>query len=273
MHTLHSIMSRRRNNNPTILKKVRWEKAQPWFTTACAHRILLIVSSWESRQNESRRGKLIPDAHKYEKDLRRRWQGLQFSNRSLPIRGAPKTLAQTLMSLQSVFYLHHGCHPTRDESFSSDSWVFHSCRPASLWDAAIIYLLRRKGGKRGIGKRIASPPTIRLKSESGYTAFGHSDSIQASKSQVACALGISAPPQHCCIPTSFSWLRVWGGEIVVWAFHIMWDQQITMYYPENHVLTISAPQFQHWCQPNPPANLHLLTLIAQLAHDLSIPPD
>lgn len=121
----------------------------------------------------------------YNGDLRSRWQGSQFSNRSLPICGAPKTLAKTLMSLQKCPLLAWWLPPQpKEESFSSYAWVSYRCRSASLLDAAITYRFTPKRGKERDQEGIASPPTIRLKSKSGYTAFGHSDSIQANKSQM-----------------------------------------------------------------------------------------
>lgn len=84
----------------------------------------------------------------YNGDLRSRWQGSQFSNRSLPICGAPKTLAKTLMSLQKCPLLAWWLPPQpKEESFSSYAWVSYRCRSASLLDAAITYRFTPKRGK------------------------------------------------------------------------------------------------------------------------------
>lgn len=187
MHTCTLSYPGRRNNNSTILKNVRWRETTilVCHRSRTEHLWSFRAESWELRQHESRCGNLIPDPHKYKRDLRRRWQGLQFSNRSLPIRGAPETLVKTLMSLQSVFYLHHGCHPTKGRKFFLGQFEFPIVADPLRYEMQPSpTVLRRKGGKRGIREADCIPADYPSQVRSGYTAFGHSDSIQANKSQV-----------------------------------------------------------------------------------------
>lgn len=190
-------------------------EAQPWFAPQVAHRTLvvdrveLIV---ETQQKPTL--KLIPDPHRYKRDLRRqtltRFTVLESlftdtrsfqnpctnahvpSKRLLPASWLPPDQGKKVFPRTAEFSVV--ADPLRYEMQPSPT------------------VLCRKWGMRGMRKRIASPPTIRLQSESGYTAFGHSDSIQANKSQVIIMRmrtpGISAPPQYSCISHCSSWLRV-----------------------------------------------------------------
>ncbi len=88
-------------------------------------------------------------------------------------------------------------------------------------------------------KRIASPPTIRLKSESGYTAFGHSDTIQANKSQVIIIRMCTpaSPPRHNILAFHTVLLGCgfeagkysFGHSTQLWVGDGLMVQQITMY--------------------------------------------
>lgn len=135
---------------------------------------------WSCRvEKESRCGNLIPDPQRYKKkDLRRRWQGLQFSNRSYPIRGVRKPLQERSCSFKAAFTcIMAGIRP-KEDGFSSDSWVFYCCRSVSPWDAAITYRFPPKWGE-GRDEKVYCIPTDYPSRVSGYTAFGHSDSTQS----------------------------------------------------------------------------------------------
>lgn len=248
MHTLHSIMSPRRRNNNSQKSQMRRRPNlglahRSRNRTLILDRVELIV---ETKQKPT--PKLIPDPHKYNRDLRR------------------QTLTRFTV-LESLFTdtrsFKNPCKNAHVPSkrFLPASWlppdqgkkVFPRTAEFSIVADPLRYemqpsptVLCRKGGMREMRKRIASPPTIRLKSESGYTAFGHSDSIQANKSQVIIVCmrtpGISAPPQYCCISHCSSWWSVWGGEIIVWAFHTTVGRR-WIDGPTNHNVLPWKPSF------------------------------
>lgn len=111
----------------------------------------------------------------------------------------------------------------REESFSSDSWIFYRCRSASLWDAAITYSFMPKMGDERDEEAdyipADYPSQVRKWLHCIWALRQYSSKQIASDNHAHVHPGISAPPQYSCISHCSSWLRVWGGEIFVWAFH------------------------------------------------------
>lgn len=149
MHTCTLSYYRRRNKNPTMLNKVRWEKTP--ILICQPGRAPNIFDRVELRVETKRKPRRSFDP----------WSPLctieicavvdkVHSSRMALYRYAelPKTLAKTLMSFQKCPLLAWWLPPQpKEESFSSYSWVYYRCRSASLLDAAITYRFTPKRGK------------------------------------------------------------------------------------------------------------------------------
>lgn len=104
------------------------------------------AESWDKTEAETEFWSLIPTM--YNRDLRSRWQGSQFSNGSLPICGAPKNPCKNAhVSSKVSFTCMMAATPTKGRKFFLVQLSFYRCRSASLLDAAITYRFTPKRGK------------------------------------------------------------------------------------------------------------------------------
>lgn len=238
-------MSRRRNKNLTILvNKVRWE-GSPTFELPIGLGRAPNINCWSCRVDSWDKTKAEAEIDPWSPQVWRRFaqrltrftvlESLFNDTRSF------KNPCKTAHDPSNSFYLHHGCHPIKGWKFFLGQLSFLSLQIRfAMRCSHHLQFYAEKGGWKGWGSELHP----RRLSVSSYTAFGHSDSIQANKSQVIIMRmrAPASPPRHTILAfhTVLRGWAFWGVETIVWAFHTLWVgdesmlQQITIYYPESH---------------------------------------